>query len=127
MLCNFYFKRSFNTFVGRALDPPIEKDTHNLERLGVFSGHGTSSMSTDKMKKGVSSSTAQQNMNQQKVSIQNRANMAKTILNLISFIQKQAPVGFKIDIIKFILFLINKNIVNDSILLLNSGLSKKVP
>ena len=113
MLHNFYFKRSFNTFVGRALDPPIEKDTHNLERLGVFSGHGSSSMSTDKMKKGVSSSTAQHNMNQQKVSIQNRANMAKTILNLISFIQKQAPVGFKIDIIKFILFLINNNIVND--------------
>ena len=113
MLYNFYFKRSFNTFVGRALDPPIEKDTHNLERLGVFSGHGSSSMSTDKMKKGVSSSTAQQNMNQQKVSIQNRANMAKTILNLISFIQKQAPVGFKIDIIKFILFVINNNIVND--------------
>ena len=111
--------------MGRALDPPIEKDS--LERLGISSGHGSSSLSTDKMKKGAASSTPQQNMDQQKVSIKNRANMAKTILNLISFIQKQAPVGFKINIIKFILCLINKSTLNDSIFLLNSGLSKKVP
>ena len=83
--------------MGRALDPPLEKDSHNTERLGIFSGHGGSSMSADKAKKGTTAtSTSQQNTNQQKVSIQNRANMAKTILNLISFIQKQAPVSKKL-------------------------------
>ena len=87
------FQRSFNTFVGRALDPPLEKDSHNLERLGIFSGHGGSSMSADKAKKGTTTSASQQNTNQQKLSIQNRANMAKTILNLVSFVQKQAPVS----------------------------------
>ena len=49
-------------------------------------------MTSDKTKKGTASNANQQNMNLQKASIQNRANMAKTILNLISFIQKQAPV-----------------------------------
>ena len=53
-------------------------------------------MTSDKTKKGTASNASQQNMNLQKASIQNRANMAKTILNLISFIQKQAPVRFAI-------------------------------
>ena len=60
-------------------------------------------MAADKTKKGAPTTASQQNMNQQIVSIQNRANMAKTILNLISFIQKQAPVRIIIDIDKFML------------------------
>ena len=60
-------------------------------------------MAADKTKKGVPTTASQLNINQQIVSIQNRANMAKTILNLISFIQKQAPVRIIMDIDKFML------------------------
>ena len=62
-------------------------------------------MTSDKTKKGTPSNASQQNMNLQKASIQNRANMAKTILNLISFIQRQAPVRFVICIDQFIISL----------------------
>ena len=60
-------------------------------------------MAAYKTKKGVPTTASQLNINQQIVSIQNRANMAKTILNLISFIQKQAPVRIIMDIDKFML------------------------
>ena len=85
--------------MGRALDPPIEKEMHTLERLGIFSGHGTSNVpvSGDKAKRGNVTATNQQDTNEQKISIQNRAAMAKTVLNLIAFVQKQAPVISLVD------------------------------
>ena len=61
-------------------------------------------MTSDKTKKGTASNANQQNINLQRASIQNRANMAKTILNLISFIQKQAPVRAVIYIDLFIVY-----------------------
>ena len=90
--CNL--QRSFNTFVGRALDPPIEKEGHALERLGIHYGHSSSAIPAggDKTKRAIATTTAEENDNKQKISIQNRATMAKTVLNLIAFIQKQAPV-----------------------------------
>ena len=93
-LIYYIFQRSFNTFVGRALDPPIEKEVHTLERLGVFAGHGSSTapVGGDKAKRVNTTATNQQNTNEQKMSIQNRATMAKIVLNLIAFVQKQAPV-----------------------------------
>ena len=60
---------------------------HTLERLGVYSG----STGADKAKRGADKAN-QQNANARQLSIQNRASMAKTILNLIAFVQKQAPV-----------------------------------
>ena len=86
--------------MGRALDPPIEKEMHTLERLGIISGHGTSTapVSGDKAKRGNVTATNQQDTNKQKISIQNRATMAKTVLNLIAFVQKQAPVIYLKDL-----------------------------
>lgn len=67
---------------------------HTLERLGVYSGHGGSSVPAggDKGKRGNVLATTEQNANKRQLSIHNRATMAKTLLNLIAFVQKQAPV-----------------------------------
>ena len=67
---------------------------HTLERLGVFSGHSGSSVLAggDKGKRGNVLASNQQNANNRQLSIHNRATMAKTLLNLIAFVQKQAPV-----------------------------------
>ena len=54
--CNL--QRSFNTFVGRALDPPIEKEGHALERLGIHYGHSSSAIPAggDKTKRAIGKS-----------------------------------------------------------------------
>ena len=74
--------------MGRAIEPPTEKEAHTLERLGIYS-----SSAVDKGKRGnVTANNQENNNNAQKVSTQNRATLAKTVLNLIAFVQKQAPV-----------------------------------
>ena len=67
---------------------------HTLERLGIYTGHTGSSapIGSDKSKREKVMDKSQQNASEQKLSIQNRATMAKTVLNLIAFVQKQAPV-----------------------------------